>query len=192
MSKSVVNILIAFGLAAIVSFALSTALSIGGDDPGLTPMLVGAAVAMVALVALNNLSGNRAVKDASDEARAAALAFQPPAGQAALYVFRSGFIGKAAGMNIALDEKTIAQLKSPRFTSLPITPGAHKVLASFGGGLASQSKPAEFSFEAAAGEIVALKVTMGFGAMQSPIQIERVSADEAKTALASMRMVAPD
>jgi hypothetical protein len=110
----------------------------------------------------------------------------------ALYLLRTGFVGMAAGMNVSLDGANVAQLKSPRFTRLDIAPGAHTVTASFGGGLAGQTKPVEFQFTGAPSEVVVLKLTMGVGALKNPVQIERVSRESIEAALKTMQMSAPD
>src|SRR5262249_32642452 len=99
------------------------------------------------------------------------------------------FVGKAAGMNVALDGREIVQLKSPRFTRVDIPAGSHTLTASFGGGLATQTKPADFEFNAFPGDIVVVKVAMGFGATKNPIQIERVDLETVRNSLRGMDMV---
>lgn len=192
MPKSAMPFVAALIGALVVSFLMSLAASAAGEPPGATPTLVGLCFGLVLAVVLHNLSGNRKVAAASDEERRAALSFAAEPGRAALYVVRTGFVGKAAGMNFALDGTAFAQLKSPRFTRVSIAPGAHVLVASFGGGLAGQTKPAELSFTAAAGEIVVAHVTMGIGAMKNPLNIARADIEAMRGQILGLQMTKPD
>ncbi|HVY85519.1 MAG TPA: hypothetical protein VG943_10330 [Caulobacterales bacterium] len=176
--------------AGFIAFLLGVSAAVGGEKPGFLGIAVGVAMGAVVLLVANNLSGNRAMTQADEETRRRALAFEVPPGQAALYVMRTGFVGKAAGMDLALDGRTFVQLKSPRFARLDIAPGPHTLAASFGGGLAAQTKPIEREFVAGAGDVIVMKLTLGFGAAKAPITIERVSLENVRPALAGMDMVA--
>jgi len=187
MPKKFYPIAASFIAALAVGFVFGL---IGGFDTAT------AAIAVIAgtltFVIMHNLSGNRRVANADQATRTRALAFELWPDKTALYLVRTGFVGKAAGMNISLDGKTVAQLKSPRFTRLDIDPGAHTVTASFGGGLAGQTKPVDFQFVSGPSEIVVLKLSMGIGAIKNPVKIERVSADSVRADLAGMQMTAAD
>jgi hypothetical protein len=192
MPKNLAPILIGVVAAVIVSFLMGLASASGGEDPGLTPLITGLCFGVVTTIVLHNLSGNRKVADAGGDAKRQALAFAAEPGRAALYLVREGFIGMAAGMNLSVDGREVVQLKSPRFTRVSVAPGAHTLTASFGGGLAAQTKPVDCPFEAAVGEIVVLRLTMGIGATKNPVQVERVNVDWARTQLRNIRMSAPD
>src|SRR5262249_31540486 len=144
MQKLLIPLLGAFITGVVVNFFFAFAASAAGDknDAGL---IAGLGVSVVVFVALYNLSGNRRTAAASADAKQRALAFPPTPGKAALYLVRTGFVGKMAGMNLSLDGREVAQLKSPRFTRIDIAPGAHTLTASFGGGLAGQTKPSELA-----------------------------------------------
>ncbi|MBS0384590.1 MAG: hypothetical protein JSS00_04490, partial [Proteobacteria bacterium] len=173
MQKLLVPFVAGFVTAFVVNFAL-TAISGGkGDTVGL---FAGIGLGVVVAVEVFNLSGNRRPAAASGDAKQRALAFIPTPGNAALYLVRTGFVGKMAGMNLAVDGREVAQLKSPRFTRVDVAPGAHTLRASFGGGLAGQTKASELAFSCADGEIVVMKLGMSMGVVQNPVRIERSSA----------------
>jgi hypothetical protein len=142
--------------------------------------------------AMANLVGTKGSKPATPAQKEAALAFRAEPGQALLIVFREGFVGKAVGLNLMLDGVAAAQLKSPRFTALSIAPGAHTLSAGFGGLAASQNRPVEEAFTAAAGDLVAFRAVMSMGMAKNTIRLERVD-DRASLAskLNAMIMVAP-
>src|SRR5262249_25181437 len=143
MQKYVVPFVAAFVTAFAVNFLLSSVVSEKGDYSGL---IAGAGAGVVVAIVLFNLSGNRRTTTAHAGARQRALGFAAEPGKAALYLVRTGFVGKMAGMNVAVDGREVAQLKSPRFTRIDIAPGAHTLRASFGGGLSGQTKPSELAF----------------------------------------------
>jgi len=175
--------------AGAIAFGLGVALSSRGVEPGFVGIAVGVGIGAVVMLLLNNLSGNRKAEQADPETRRKALAFEPAPDKAVLYLVRTGFVGKAAGMDVAIDGKTVVQLKSPRFARVELAPGAHKITASFSGGLASQTNPSQFDVVAVAGETIVLKLALGFGAVKAPISIERVEADAVRPQLPGMTMV---
>ena len=178
------------GLTALVIGFLESALGI--DFGLLTPLAGMFAGVFTAYIGLN-LSGNRTTAVASGEDKAAALALSPPQGQALLIVFREGFVGSMAGMNLSVDGNEIAQLKSPQFTALALAPGQRTLRAGFGGLAGRQNNEAELAVSAAAGQVVAVRATLGMGAVKNTIRLEAVS--ESTTALrqklSGMKMVQP-
>lgn len=116
---------------------------------------------------LANLAGNRKVALASGADKAKALEFVPPPGQALLVVQRRGYIAKLAGLNLFLDEREFAQLKSPAFTCLAVTPGAHTLAVRFGGLAGPQSKPGTWDFQAPDGGVVGVRIDVGLGLAQN-------------------------
>ena len=189
MQKFLAPFIAGFVTAFVVNFAL-TAISGGKGDTA--SVIAGIGLGVVVAVVFYNLSGNRRTAAASADAKIRALAFTPTPGKAALYLVRTGFVGKMAGMNLAVDRREVAQLKSPRFTRVDVAPGAHTLRASFGGGLAGQTKPSELAFTCADGEIVVMKLSMGMGVLKNPVGIERSSVDAVRAELAGMQMTAPD
>jgi hypothetical protein len=125
--------------------------------------------------------------------QAAAVAMTPIAGKALVYVYREGFVGKAAGMNVALDGKPVAQLTSPRFTVVAVPPGPHTVSAAFGGLAGPQNKTAEAAFTAEAGGVHAFRITLYMGMLQNSIQLAPVAdLGAVKGELGRMKMTTPD
>jgi hypothetical protein len=142
---------------------------------------------------LANLAGNRKVATADEGAKAAALTFTPPAGLASIYVYRDSFIGKAAGMNLSVDDQVVAQLTSPRFTCISVPPGEHKVSAAFGGLAGPQNKGVEVMVTAAAGAAYVFKMSISMGMLQNTIELKAMpDLAAAKTALSRMKMTVPD
>jgi len=143
MSKPVRAVVIGVVVAFVVSFLLSLLPTEDGRSFSLSTLMVGLFAGIFTAYILGNLSGNRSVADAGDEQRKQALAAVPPAGKMLLYVQRQGFVAKLAGLNIFIDGRNVAQLKSPRFTlvTLPARPCA--LSASFGGLAGAQSRGTE-------------------------------------------------
>ncbi len=189
MQKFLAPLLAGFVTAFVVNFLMGLNGVEKGDATGL---IAGIGAGVVVAIVLFNLSGNRRTLAADADARRRALTFVPTPGKAALYLVRTGFVGKMAGMNLAVDGREIAQLKSPRFTRVDIAPGAHALTASFGGGLAGQTKASELAFSCADGEIVVMKLSMSMGLVQNPLKIERSSAEAVRGEIARMQMTAPD
>ena len=115
MSKYVVAIVSGFVVAFVVSFEFSALMTAAGESHSNTPLVTGLIMGAFTAYIMANLAGNRKVATADPAAKAQALAFTPPAGKALIYLYREGFVGKAAGLNVAVDGKVVAQLKSPRF-----------------------------------------------------------------------------
>lgn len=190
--KSMTPLLLGGATAAFVAFLLGIAAGASGQQPGFIGIAVGVAMGAVVMLVLNNLSGNRKSVQADAESRRRALAFEVAPDKAALYLVRTGFVGKAAGMNVSVDGKEVVQLKSPRFARIDVAPGPHKLSAAFGGGLAAQTRASELDFTALAGEAVVIKLSMGLGAMKNPIQVDRVGPDVVRGQLGGMQMVKAD
>jgi hypothetical protein len=192
MQKFLVPALAGFVTAFVINFLMSMAASAAGEKGDNTGLYVGIAAGAIVALIFYNLSGNRKTSAADASAKQRALAFTAEPGKAALYLVRTGFVGKMAGMNLAVDGREVAQLKSPRFTRVDVAPGAHTLIASFGGGLAGQTKPSELAFTCADGEIVVMKLGMSMGVLQNPVKVERSSVDAMRRELAGMQMTAPD
>ncbi len=185
--------LVPFVAGFVTAFVINFLMGLGGTEKGdMSGLIAGIGAGVVVAVVLFNLSGNRRTAAAGADAKQRALAFTAEPGKAALYLVRTGFVGKMAGMNLAIDGHEVAQLKSPRFTRVDMAPGAHTLRASFGGGLAGQTKPSELAFDCAAGDIVVIKLGMNMGVLQNPVQVERVTLDSVRGELAGMQMTAPD
>ncbi len=112
------------------------AVIIGWLGYGLLRALLGPEIVMIlSLIALvvvgvtifRNLQTNRQVTAATPQQRTEALQFAPVADKAVLYVFRNQFVGRAVGVNVLIDGREVAQIKSPRFIRVVLNPGAHTI-----------------------------------------------------------------
>lgn len=194
MNKIVLWCVIGFAVAFVIIFGLSAWAASMDSSFGIAPWIFGGFIgAFVAFIG-GNLAGNRKVAMASGETRDMTLSFQPKPGHALLVIYREGFVGMAAGMNVNLDGQPVAQLKSPRFTALNLTPGDHTVTFDFGGLAGAQNNQAEVVVPAVDGQVVALKATMAMGALKNTIAVEWVDAypSDLRQTLSKMKMVAAD
>lgn len=192
MNRNLRIALMAFLIAGAISFVLSFTVTALGA-PAAAPMMgmIGALLGFIVVMIFWNLSGNRKVAAADPAQRAQALTFTPREGQALIYLIRTGFVAKAAGMNISVDGMNATQLRSPQFTCLEVAPGTHEIVAAFAGGAGAQSNPQALSLTVQAGEAVALRFTIKLGGTKNAIAIEPISAQDAKPLVAGMKMVAP-
>ncbi|MBC7769482.1 MAG: hypothetical protein H7124_11910 [Phycisphaerales bacterium] len=144
------------------------------------------------VIVFRNLKTNRKVAEATPEQRTQALAFAPAPDRAALYLFRNQFIGKAVGINVLIDGREVAQLKSPRFTRILLTPGAHRIAGYTG----TNKKPGDgegMALNAAAGDVLVLKCEIepqlvGVAIKYTPMALDAARADVLKIA----KMAVPD
>ncbi len=183
--------LIVYGLAVLgglVGYFILRSL-LGGEI-----MFVVALIGIVAagVIVFRNLRTNRKVAEATFDQRDEALKFTPVAGKAVLYVFRNQFVGRAVGVNVLIDGREVAQLKSPRFTRVLLTPGSHRIAGYTG----TNKKPADgegLELIANAGEVYVAKCEVeaqmvGVSIKYTPLALEAARADLQKIT----RMVVPD
>lgn len=193
MSKYIPAVAVGFLLAFVISGGLALFFSSAGADAGYLPMMVGGFVGVFTAYIMANLAGTRRAKAASPEQKQAVLDFRPEPGQALLIIFREGFVGKAVGMDLSVDDRFIAQLKSPRFTAVSVAPGGHKVSMAFGGLAGKQNKPTVEGFIAKPGDVVAFRAVMQMGALKNRIVVERIESRETLSLrLKPMTMIAPE
>ena len=187
MSRNLVVYALAV-LAGLVGYFLLR--SVVGDGIMSILALIGLGVGVV--IVTRNLRTNRKVTDASVDQRTEALRFAPVPGKAALYVFRSQFVGRAVGINVLVDGRETAQLKSPRFARILLTPGTHR-LAGYTG---TNKKPADgegVELVANAGEIYVAKCEVEAQMVGVSIKFTPMSVDAARADLQKItRMVLPD
>ena len=193
MSKYIPAIVVGFLVAALVSAGLAFFFSSAGADAGYLPMMVGAFLGVFTAYIMANLAGTKLGKAATREQKQAVLGFSPEPGHALLIVYREGFVGKAAGMDLSVDDRFVAQLKSPRFTAISVLPGGHQLSMAFGGLAGKQSKPTVEGFIAAPGDVIAFRATMQMGMMKNRIVVERITTDQDLVRrLTPMIMIAPE
>lgn len=185
----IVGGIVAFVIAGGLSFFVAAA----GGDAGIVPALIGGFFGIFTAYIMANLAGNQKGVAASDADKLAAVSLTPPAGQALLIVMREGFVGMAAGLNVTVDGQVVAQLKSPRFTAIPLSVGSHEMELAFAALAGKQNKPAVERFGTGAGEVVVYRAKVAMGALQNTIALERIHADaELSTKLRGMTMTAPN
>ena len=128
LRQQVIMGLIMGGVAFVTSASLAFFQAAAGvpADKTTGTWLIGLSLGVVASAIYMALAGNRRVPIADAATREAAL--RPLAdGSARLIVYRQGFIGKAAGVDVSVDGVVRTQLKSPRSAALTLTPGRHVI-----------------------------------------------------------------
>lgn len=191
MGKYAKPVLVGFVVAFVVSGGLGFLAAAAGGDVGFIPALVGGLFGVFTAYIMANLVGNRKNVAASDTDKSAAVAFQPQPGKALLIVMREGFVGKAVGLNVTVDGRVVAQLKSPRFISVPLEVGSHELQVAFGGLAGQQNRPDAERFGTGAGEVVVYAVHVSMGALKNTILLKRIDPDAALSAkLKGMTMTA--
>ena len=193
MSKYARPLIIGFIVAFVIGGGLSFMISAAGGSPGLAPTIVGGVFGALTAYILANLVGTKAGKAADPALKSAAAGFRPEPGRAMLIVLREGFVGMAAGVNVSVDGRVVAQLKSPRFTAVPLDVGSHEMSLSFGGLAGAQNNTVAERFGVGAGEVAVYRATVAMGAMKNSITLQRLTADAALSdKLKSMTMTAPE
>ncbi|WP_312595014.1 hypothetical protein [Brevundimonas sp.] len=193
MSKYIPSIVVGFLVALAVSFGLAFFFSSLGARSGFLPIMAGAVFGVFTAYIMANLVGTKRGRAATAEQKQAALDFRPDADKALLIVYREGFVGKAAGLDLSLDDRFVAQLKSPRFTAVSVAPGGHQLSMAFGGLAGKQNKPTLEGFIAAPGEVIAFRATMQMGMTKNRIVVDRITTDQDLVQrLKPMIMIAPE
>jgi hypothetical protein len=194
MNKLLRNLLIAAGVAVAVGLAFSfLGAVLHSGEVGSSGQLLAGTLSILTFFILHLRAGNRGAAPAGAEARARALSFTCPIDQALIYFVRTGFAGKAVGVEIAIDGNAVAQIKSPRFTCVAVPPGTHDLRAHIGGsGSALSPGEAQLSSTLAAGSITLLHIGIERGIVKSKLVFEPWTLDLAKAKLGNIDMVLPE
>jgi len=193
MSKYVPAIVTGIVVAVLIGGGLGFFFASNGIDPGALPIWTGFFVGGFTAFIMANLAGTKLGKAATPEQKAEALSFKGRPGEATVIIARHGVLGMAAGVNISVDGKVRAQLKSPRFTVLTVPAGEHELGAAFGGLAGKQNKPVLVSFVAREGDVLAFRTGTSMGMLQNKVMLERVEDFEAlHQSLSTVTMVQPE
>lgn len=193
MSKYVRAGIVGAIVGAVVAFLFAFLDAAAGTPGSGDATLYGLLAAFFTTFIMANLAGNRSARSASSGEKDQALNALPPPDKALLYLYREGFVAKLVGLNVSVDGRGVAQLKSPRFTCVTVAPGMHTIVAAFGGAVGPQSRPAELTVEMPPGSVIALRMTMRMGALKGSVDIARNDDLPAvKRTLSGMSMVQPD
>jgi hypothetical protein len=193
MSKTVQTVILGVVVALVVGLGFGFVMGLDGRDHTFSATTGGLGAGVVAAYLFGNLAGNRRIANAGGAEKSAALSRSPPPGKALLFLYREGFVAKLAGLNVTVDGKPVAQLKSPRFTCVVVPAGTHTVAASFGGAAGAQSQMAECSLEAPADGGAAVRMTAHVTVTMGGIQLEpQADLAAVKLRLAGMPMTPPD
>lgn len=139
-----------------------------------------------------NLQGTKSSPPATEAQKAAALSMRPSPGKALIIIHRQGFVGKAAGMEVTLDDRLLGQLKAPQFTAVEVEPGDHALGFGFVGLAAAQNKREIVPVTVVDGQVIAFRAAVSMGMGKNTIRVER--DDDVATLvddLRRMKMIAP-
>lgn len=180
--------MVSAGVAGVLAFGFLRAL-LGNE----TLLMVGVlSLVIVGVIIVRNLQTNRKETPATIDQRNEALRFEPVPGKAVLYVFRNQFVGRAVGVNVLIDGHEAAQIKSPRFTRIVLTPGSHRIAGYVG----TNKKPTDgegTELVANAGDIYVAKCEVEPQMVGVRIKFTPMSIDAARADLQKItRMVAAD
>jgi hypothetical protein len=194
MNKLWRNLLIATALAAAVALVFGfLGAVVHAEEVGNSGQWLAGALGILTFFILQMRADNRRAAPADAEARSRALNFACPQDRALVYFVRTGFAGKAVGMNVVIDGKTVVQLKSPRFTCLTLAPGMHELEARVGDGeSALNPASARLSKPLAVGSVTLLHIAIQRGMLKSQLVFEPWTLDIARARLAKIAMVLPE
>jgi hypothetical protein len=191
MNKTVRNVSIAAGIAVLVGFifGLLSAATRSRDLASAGQMLA-AVLSIFSFFILQLRGGNRRTTYADANARAEALTFACPTDRALVYIIRTGFAGKAVGVDITVDGRMSAQIKSPRFACLSLVPGEHHIAAQVGDAKSKLNPDsAQFVATLAAGSIALLHVGIQRDLLRAKLVFEPWTLEMAKAKLRKVPMV---
>lgn len=175
-------------LAGLVGYFILRA-TLGGELMIIVGLLL---LVVFGVIVARNLGTNRKVAQASFQERDEALKLAPVAGKAVLYVFRNQFVGRAVGINVMIDGREVAQLKSPRFTRVLLSPGTH-LIAGYTGTNKKPGAGEGLSLVANAGDVYVAKCEVEAQMVGVSIKFTPINADAARGELQKItRMVVPD
>jgi hypothetical protein len=190
--KTLKNFLISFAVVIVAGIGCGVLEHLAGSSA--TPLyLIPMALGFSVFSLLQIRSGTSKEVRVDDAARQAAISAVAPAGQALLYLYREGFVGKAVGWDVTLDFAKLAQLRSPRFTQTTVPAGSHTLRASVSGVANANNKSGETTFEAQSGEVIVFALKSKAGALG--VTLSFVREQDARAALqkfSKMHMVAAE
>lgn len=192
MGKTVRNALIAAAVAALIGFLLEVLPAlVDSSSAGGAGWTLAVALGCITFFILHFVSANRRTAAASPELRERALSFRCAPDEALVYFVRTGFAGKAVGVDLVVDGGIVAQIKSPRFACVQLAPGAHEFAARIGAG-DSALKPgsARQAGVLAPGSVTVLHVAIQRSMLKSQLVFEPWSLETAKARLPQIAMVA--
>jgi len=105
--------------------------------------------------------GTRRERFATSSVSTSALTSVPVPPFGSLIVFRFGFPSKFIGMNLCVNGRSFAQLKSPRFTRVEVPAGDYELTAAFCSYVANQKSPKAVSISIVEGQTVIVGIAVG-------------------------------
>jgi len=133
---------------------------------------------LLAAVALLALAGCASVPMASGDLDAEGKRFgQPPAGKAALYLYRESIFGAAMTVNVTMGQRALGALAPDTWFAIDVEPGQYDIRCNAGEGADSKI------VAIAAGEIRYVEVAMRVGVMAPRCAVFEVAAAQGQKAV---------
>ena len=162
MSKTVRNALIAFAVVFVLSFLFSLIYMVSSQRT-----ILSMGIGLLVFTGLQARSGTAKEQRISEAERIATLDAPVDAGTARVLVRRAGVMGRAVGIDVAMNGVTFAQLRSPRFAMLSVPPGRHVLsAANTGTGPMSQQQTGSSEFVAEPGDTLLFDLAITMGALK--------------------------
>jgi hypothetical protein len=176
---------------AVVAAILMLLTMRSGNDVTFVIFLTGGVIAALTTYIASNLSGTNRSTGVSNETRQDWLALNAPQTGAAIYLVRTGFLGRLVGMDVTVNDRPAAQLKSSQFTRLDVPAGRVSIAASMSGGAGKQTKSDTVNLDLSGAEIAILHLVLSMGALMNQVKIEKLSPASAAPMLKSAKAVEP-
>jgi hypothetical protein len=119
-------------------------------------------------------AGCATIPMASTDLDAAAKTFTPPAGQANLYIVRSGFFGGAIAFHVIVDRYAVGSIGPGTFHLVTVEPGHHSIQVS------SNENSAQAKFDAEADKNYFFEVSAVLGMMTARVAIDQIDEEKGK------------
>jgi len=120
--------IVLFVIAGIIGFVIAFYVSFTGMDSGwLMPISLAIGVGIPLFLLIRLLFINKPVHRAGKGEEATARSGAPPAGAAALFVYRDQFVGRLVGTDLTVDDKPVGQLRGKTFYRFDLPAGEHAV-----------------------------------------------------------------
>lgn len=134
------------------------------------------------------LAGNKVGRTAPVAVASDARALVAAPGTARIYVVRRGFMGGMAGMKVAVAGVAAGQIRMNQFVMAEVAPGTYTVGTAMARNGAKPSD-SQSTVTLAAGEVAVIQVMLEMHALHASTVQQRLPMAEARTEIASAKMV---
>lgn len=184
------NGVIALGLGGGIALAgFIASAQVPGLDIAGNALMMGLVVGLGTFAGLGARARNRPQAAASDQERAAMLAFPRRPGIGYIVVLRRERSARRAGFDLTIDGHPLARLMVSQFVVLPVVAGMHGLAADIPGAPGASAAPG-WRGSIAAGDILLLETRTKMGLTRTSVYLEQLAdSPQLRAQLAQMPMV---